>query len=291
MKKLTNNCKEILIVLLSVFVLSCKKESSPYVSSSAESNPHNYSESLSDVKTKYVKNCTLEVYTTLWCGWCPRAKTLTDQALTAYPNNVVPMEFHGGGGSGLEDDNALSFDGVRTLMSAFSVPGYPTSYLNRKLNYTGKISEIAPLITVSSTSNVSSPVGIAINSSLNGSKLSITARARFAQAMSGSKLVVYVLEDGIVTAHANYYNDGKGNPILNYVNDHVVRNSASSVLGDLIPAQTLGSEYSKTYTVSIPTSWNKQRLSIAAIVVQSNNSVLNARKAVVGQSQDFQLIQ
>jgi hypothetical protein len=74
-------------------------------------------------------------------------------------------------------------------------------------------------------------------------------------------------------------------------NDHVVRNSASSVLGDLIPAQTLGSEYSKTYTVSIPTSWNKQRLSIAAIVVQSNNSVLNARKAVVGQSQDFQLIQ
>ena len=288
-------CKGIVGVLVSILVLSCKKDNTTTTSSSSSGSADSGGSTSSTVTARYTQNATLEDYTASWCGWCPRAKTYTDAAVAQYGANVIPMEFH--------NTDALTPVGEPTLETAFSVTGYPSQYLNRNIPYNASLSQIAPLVTA--TSSVSSTVGLAINSSLNGTSLSITVKSRFAQAVSGAKLVVYVLENGIVASHANDYSGSSAysnssnplyvwymdpNPIPNYINDHVVRTSASAILGDAIPTQAGASEYDKVYTVSVPATWNSSNLSIVAMVVQANNNLLNAQQAKVGQVQNFQIL-
>lgn len=168
--------------------------------------------------------------------------------------------------------------------------------------------QMASLITTPSTPAISSTVGLAISSSLNSSKtaLSIVVKCRSAQAISGTKFVVYVLENGVISPlHINSFSGDATfgnpsgilyplftapNPILNYVNNNVVRASVTNLFGDPIPDQVAAFEYTKTYTVNLTPTWNSNNLSIVFMAVRFDNSLRNAQAAAVGQLQDFQII-
>jgi len=288
------SCKWVLMVLLSVFVLSCKKDNETSSASYGTGSVTNtnggggVTGTTSSATARYTQNCTIETLTALWCYACPAAKTNIDAAVAAYSGKgVFPMEFHPDQSFFAQDD-LLGWSGTYILSQTFPfVGGWPTIHLNRGIIYNWSSSEIAPLITTSSTSAVSSTIGLAINSNLNGDKLSVTVKSRFSNAANGYKLVVYVLESGIVATHK--MEDGSEN--ANYVNDNVVRVSAtSSVLGDAIPSQAAAAEYAKTYTVTVPATWNSSNLSVVAMVVNSANKLINAQRAKVGQAQDFQIL-
>lgn len=297
------NCKWVLMVLLSVFVLSCKKDSETPVASSSNGsdsgngNGSGNGSSKSSATARYTQNATLEDYTGLDCGYCPGAHTYLQKAETAYGAKVIPMEIHGT--SYESAGSPFIYAPADNLASTFGVTGFPAIRLNRTIsvNYgDDPTSDVKPYVTPSSISTISSTVGLGISSNLSGSVLSITVKSRFSNATSGGKLVVYVLENGVAGNQHSYFDADPKSPfyrqgsILTYKHDGVLRTSATAILGDAIPSQVAAAEYSKTYTVTVPGTWNSSNLSIAAMVVTSANKLINAQQAKVGQVQDFQIL-
>ena len=75
----------------------------------------------------------------------------------------------------------------------------------------------------------------------------------------GDKLVVYLVENGIIYGQVNYYDQdntspffGLGDPIPNFEHNEVLRESLSSVLGDAIPNTAALTEYVTSFTVNLP---------------------------------------
>ena len=103
----------------------------------------------------------------------------------------------------------------------------------------------------------------------------------FGQTMSGSKLVIFLLENGLVLNQANYYPEyyGGQNPVPNFIHNHVLRHSFTNVLGDVIPAgEAVANNTYRTkidYTVPSGDVGNPNNLEIVAMLVASDNSIIN----------------
>ena len=101
---------------------------------------------------------------------------------------------------------------------------------------------------------------------------------------NGDKLVVYLLEDGILYDQENYYNEdqtspyfGLGNPIPNFEHNHTLRLSLSAPLGDNIAAAAALEEYSVTYNTTIPADYVTENLTLIAMYVSADNLAYNAQ--------------
>ncbi len=274
--------KKVLILSLSVFAVSCSKNNDNFATNPEASVA---SANTSAIATKYVQNCTLETYTATWCGYCPRAESATDDAVNALGDRVVPIGFH--------DQDELNFPNESVLLNTFGISGLPTQLMNRRVGYNG-ISQLKKFTSTPSN------FGLAINSSFNGSTLSLGVKAHFSQATTGGRIVVYILENGIVAAQHNYYSREMGgdpsSPWYNYpatitdfVHDHVARMSVTNPLGDPIPSQGANSEYVKNWSIPIPAGHNQKDLNIVAMLVKSDNTLLNVQQAGFGQNKDFQI--
>lgn len=289
--------------------LSCQKDDSSSdtnTNGGGSGSSSGSSTSTSSSTAQYTQNSTLETYTALWCHSCPQADDNTKQLINTYGSRLIPISIHNPA-FGSSNPDVLSFPNDATLttfVNKFLTPrsgGLPTQILNRTGDMSGAISsnQVAALLTKPSS------VGLAISSKLEGQTLAITVKYRFAKAMSGAKLAVYVLEDGIVLAHTNL--DGSTNN--NYVNDNVLRAFVTDPLGNVIPANTAAAQYDTTFKVNVLSqpiphpvadtsfpsqtatpAWATKNLKIVAMVVDSKNSVLNAQQAKVGQTQDFQIV-
>lgn len=300
--------KAALLIILALFVFSCGKESDTVTSSKSSGGTSSDSDSdglgggSSTVVTsnmRFTQNATLETHTETGCPSCPGADAYAEQMVTKYGERLIPISYHYDFywvQSGIiinpvkfYPDWERNYNNGTALANAFNIRGYPTQYLNRK-QALGDDKIAAVLNTVSGAT--SSTVGLAIKANIDGSNLSITVKSRFAQAISGLKLVVFVLEDGIIGDHS-----GPNGLIKNYVNNHVMRDNASELLGDVIPSQSGPSEYSKTYKMPIMLEadnspnryWNKDKLSVVAMITKSDDTLLNVRKAKIGENQDFEI--
>ena len=94
---------------------------------------------------------------------------------------------------------------------------------------------------------------------------------------------------------ANYTSFYGGvDPIQNFVHDHVLRYSFTSVMGDAIPASqtSAGNSYRLKYDYSLPTNViaNPNQVEIVAMILDSNGDLLNVNVAVPGNHEfDFAL--
>mgnify|MGYP000128352016 CR=1 FL=1 len=292
-----------------ICAFSCRKDDTSSDTSTSEGgsgSSSGSSTSTSSSTAQYTQNSTLDTYTALWCHACPQADDNTKQLINTYGSRLIPISIHNPA-YGASNPDVLSFPNdaaLTTFVNKFLVPrsgGLPTQILNRTGDMSGAISsnQVAALLTKPSS------VGLAISSQLDGQTLAITVKYRFAKPMSGSKLAVYVLEDGIALAHANL--DGSTNS--NYVNDNVLRTFVTDPLGITIPANTAAAQYNTTFKVNVLSqpiphpiadtgfpsqtatpAWVTKNLKIVAMVVDSKNSLLNAQQAKVGQTQDFQIV-
>lgn len=83
-----------------------------------------------------------------------------------------------------------------------------------------------------------------------------------------------------------YYN--AGNPIEDFVHNETLRNSMSSVLGDAIPATAALTEYTASFTLTVPSNYVTENLSIAAMVVDSNNTAKNSQHAHINEDKPYE---
>ncbi len=235
------------------------------------------------------RKVVVEDYTGTWCGFCPAVAVAIDE-LRAVTDDVAVVAIHKSSSS---IPDPLNFDRISELQDMFDVDnGFPKAQINRTVPWPRPYD----LGQATSMAGQNTDVSIAINSRLNGDNLSVAVDVIYENGSNqGDKLVVYLLENGVVSPQANYYDqtpghpyEGKGNPIENYVHNDGLRNSLSNLFGDAIPNLPAFEVYSKTYNFTVPSHYVGENLSFVIMVVDSENNAKNAQYAKINESKNYE---
>lgn len=251
--------------------------------SSYESLVSNKIDFTATLPSSFSKKAVVEDFTGTWCGWCPRvshAASLVEEQT----DKVFVVGVHN------RDQMANSFGSA--LEGEFSIPGFPTAYVDRANTWAGNQPSNIEQVLNAAVGTVN--VGLAIDSSLTGSILDFKVYQGFLQNMTGVKLVVFVLEDGILADQINYtsYYGGAGSSgvrtIVDFEHNGVLRYAATDVMGD--PTTSTAGVHEKSYSVDL-SSYDvlvPENTGILAMLVDDSGKVLyNAQYVIAGQNQDF----
>lgn len=234
----------------------------------------------------FKKRVLVEDFTGTWCGNCTRVAYGIEQLLEQ-SDKVVAVAVHNG-------DDPFNYDGIEPLRAQiYPETGdfpLPTARLNRTIFWKFPVD-----INIQQAKNLTSNncgLGLALKSSLENGKLNVDVNIKFAQDYSNLKLVVYVMENGLIYDQVNYssyYNNQ--NPVINFVHNHVLRSTLTNILGDEITENTnAGSTLIKQFSISLPNNiTNSAKISIAAFVLDSKNTSINARDSKINDIQDFEI--
>ena len=235
------------------------------------------------ISGKFLKNVLIEDYTGTWCQYCPRVlhgiKQVQSEQLRAYPVSI-----HRSVAS-----NPDPYDFPATpLEQLIGVTGYPTAMLNRNVLWDNEISTTEVKNQIKPNANL----GIALNSTISGGTINLDVNMKFLENFSNLKLVVYVLEDGLLYNQVNATSFfGGQNPIINFEHDHVLRACLTNlVVGDAITGTNAGALVTRNFTVNVPANIsNVANMYFVAFVVDASGKAINVRGAAPNVSQTFQI--
>lgn len=235
------------------------------------------------------KRFLVEKATATWCGYCPAGDLGVDTCYAQYPDQIVAVSHHTG--------DAL--DANTDYPSFYKVSGIPTSWLDRSgpnFNSEPKIYPTSLPGAVGSRISQTSPVEIRVFNQFDPITREVTgtAIADFVDyAIGDLRIVVMVLEDGIVASQSNFFAGEAGHPFGNspqpipdYVHNHTMRLAPLGEWGNAgtIPSLVLPNEtYSENFSFTVPTGWDINNIHLVGIVMNYNNdyrkqSVLNANE-------------
>jgi thiol-disulfide isomerase/thioredoxin len=226
---------------------------------------------------KHVTNILIEDYTATWCGYCPRIHYAIKE-VTEADSRIKAMAIY--------DDSDKRYAYSSQMLSRFGIQGFPTAKVNRSndWSYPENMSGLQNYLAMSK------PLGLAIETSVVGSTISINVKVEYVKTFTTNiSLVVCLTEDKLVGAQANYYNDGRGNPIQNFEHNHVLRRASSDIFGDYINLTQAVKDAisSHSYTIT-SSSYNLQNCSIIAFVTDAAGQVINAQSVKVGENKGFE---
>jgi thiol-disulfide isomerase/thioredoxin len=234
------------------------------------------------------RKVVLEDYTGTWCGFCPSVAAAIEEA-SLESDDLAIVAIHITANS---NPDPMHFDAVDILRDVFEIDGLPQARIDRSEFWFAPyfVSDAIENAGVSTTSSVS------INSTLENDQLITQVHVISETGInSGDKLVVYLLEDGILYDQENYYNEditspyfGLGNPITNFEHNHTLRMSFSAVLGDDIAGAGALEEYSITYNNTIPANYVKENLTLIAMYVSQDNLAYNAQVGPINMEIPYQ---
>ena len=240
-------------------------------------------------QTNFRKRVLIEDYTGTWCGWCPRisqAIELVDQQT----DDAVFVAIHRAP-AGTQDP--YIYEDADELELLIETPGYPKGFINRLTQWNFPEPEnIGQVISFSQGANPR--LGLKMNSSIDNDQINLNVEALFAEDFQNLKLVVYVLENGLIYPQVNYTPHYNGeNPIENYVHDHTLRETLTNILGDEVETtQTrTGNTYFREFNFEIPQDIeNTDEIEFVAFLTDTQGNVLNVRKSVLGEEQEFEIL-
>ena len=236
------------------------------------------------------RKVVLEDFTGTWCGFCPIV-TGAIEATHVLTDDVTIVTIHK---TGSGDPDLLHFPQVDELRDALGVvPGYPKGIINRTTTW---LSPYSP-DDVISMAGTDTNLAIAINSDLSEeNELVVEVEVVYEEgSMSGDKLVVYLLESGILQDQVNYYNNDQtspyyqmGNPIPGFEQNHGLRNSLTNLTGDEISGTAALIAFTRTFSLSVPEVYDNENLSVVAMVVSSDNTARNSQFAEVNENKSYE---
>jgi thiol-disulfide isomerase/thioredoxin len=241
-------------------------------------------------EVNFVKRMLIEDYTGTWCGFCPRIAYSIEQA-KAQSDKVISVAIH----RSSDNPNSPNYDPYNydssELENLLPAVGYPKGYLNRMTEWSfPQQNNLQQVIEFTQGDNPK--LGLAINGTITGSNLSLTVDTQFAKDFSNLKLVVYVLEDGLIHEQHNYTTFYEGpNTIEDFEHDHVLRACLTPILGEAVSNSetVIGNVYTKTYNIAVPAKVsNTANVEFVAFIVDATGSVVNVRKAAIGETQTFE---
>ena len=232
----------------------------------------------SNLPASFSKKAVVEDFTGTWCGWCPRV-SYAASLVEEQTDKVFVVGVHVG------DQMANGFGGAITDM--YNIPGYPTAYIDRANTWGAP--EPNNVSQALNAAQGTVDVGLAIETSLTGSNLDITISQGFLQNMTNVKLLVFVLEDGILADQSNntsYY--GGANNIIDFEHNGVLRYVATDIMGDTTTSTIGIHEQSFSVNLSSQGVQDPTKTGVLAMLVDDSARVLyNAQYVISGQTQDF----
>ncbi|MBL7777076.1 MAG: Omp28-related outer membrane protein [Chitinophagales bacterium] len=248
----------------------------------SDANPANDSKNGSVAALSAIpqKNVLIEEFTTAPCQFCTDGAVVIEDIVSSN-SFAIPVGIHAGFGT-----DAMTTTEASALASAFA-NGAPTANIDR-VYYKGQekvgISRnIWETKTIERHTQVT-PAKLSGSSTYDAGTraLSVTVNATFFTEATGDfRINCYIVEDSVSGTgsgynQVNYYNTqsghpyyGKGNPIIGYQHRHVERTALGGTWGStgVIPATTVtGTDYTKTYTYTLPAGWNANRCHVVAFV-------------------------
>jgi hypothetical protein len=241
-------------------------------------------------ETNFVKRVLIEDYTGTWCGNCPRVNHAVELA-RAQTDKIVTVGIHRSSSNPADANyDPYNFD-TSELEAILNMSGYPKALLNRMTRWQPlEQNNITQVINLTQGENPK--LGLAMDVSIVGSTLNLETKVKFSKDFSNLRLVVYVLENGLIYDQVNYTNFYTGpGTISNFLHDHVLKACLTPLLGETIANSntTVGQTYTKSFSVPVPsTISNLNNVEFVAFIVDENNKTINVRKAGAGDNQDFE---
>jgi thiol-disulfide isomerase/thioredoxin len=250
------------------------------------------------------KRPVFEEFTGAWCGYCPDGNLKLEEAKAAIPD-LIPVSIHDWNGGTAANDRMTCAEGLERS-ATYSI-GFPSGILDA-VYYLDEADVAFDRIATAYTENVwldktslrlpmASPANVSLLNKTYDStsrQINVTVKADFLANVTGDyRLNLYVLEDSIIGSgsgwdQVNYFsNNSNGgsswagspyatldDPIVGWAHNHVLRKALGGAWGtdNLIPdSVTSGSNYSKTYSYTLPQTYKANRISLVGIVEEYND--------------------
>lgn len=242
-------------------------------------------------QVNFKKRVLIEDYTGTWCGYCTRVAYAIDQ-VKVITDDVVTVAIHRSSSVPSNSNyDPYNFDSSQLELLFTSLSGYPKALLNRMTPWTSPQDTNIDQATAL-TQGTNPKLGLSMNSTVSGNTVNLDVNVKFSKDFSNLKLVVYVLENGLVYSQKNYtpYYGGI-NPIPNYVHNHTLRSCITNLFGDAISSAETnsGNIYTRNLSFPIPSNVsNPDNIEFVAFVVDENGNAINARKVSKNESQSFE---
>jgi len=244
-------------------------------------------------ETNYLKRVLIEDYTGTWCGNCPRVSFAIEKVFEQ-TSNAVAVGIHRSSSNPADANyDPYNFDSSE-LEAILNMSGYPKALLNRMTRWL-PLEQNNVTQVINFTQGANPKLGIAMDVAIVNQNLQIDVRTQFSQNFSDLRLVVYVLENGLIYDQENYTNFfGGTNPIPNFVHDHVLKACLTPLMGETIPSNSsqVGQTFTRNFDVPLPANIsNTSKIEVVAFITNgSDHKALNVRKAVPGANQDFEVL-
>lgn len=241
-------------------------------------------------EVNFIKRVLIEDYTGTWCGFCPRVSWAIG-LVNNQTNKAVPVAIHRASSNPTSNNyDPFNFDAT-ILENLINIPGYPKATLNRITQWNfPEPNNVTQALNF--TQGANPKLGLAVNAALANNQLSVDVKVKFSNTFSDLKLVVYILENGLIYDQYNYTNYYNAvHPLVNYTHNHVLRHCMTPLLGEAIAnIETVPANvYDKNFTIAIPSNIaNSQNIEFVAFVIGADNKVINVRKAIINEQQTFE---
>ncbi|MGA2298854.1 MAG: hypothetical protein ABSG15_15010 [FCB group bacterium] len=245
-----------------------------------------------------VKRVLLEQHTGAWCGWCPDGRYIQDQILAMYPNQVIAVELHNG------DKMVIPEEG--TIAASLGLTVFPSGTVDRK-SFGGSYFQDRSVWQGDCEGQmlVSPKADVHLYYSINPqtSEFSGTITSTMLETVNDDlKFNVIVYEDSVSGTgtgwdQVNYLSGQAGyqnNPyysqpyiMTGFKHMKVARiylGGAWGTQGNFTNPALEGKTYVNTFTYTLNSAWNLNRLHFVGLVQAYTNSkeVLNCINGVVG---------
>lgn len=230
----------------------------------------------------------VEEFTGSWCGYCPEGASIVNNIANTQPNAIVVAIHSGDAMSTVQSDSLDDFFG----------PAYPQALFNRSGPPASRGSwnnAAVTLLTGASSATVSFKT---LKWNPGTRIMEATVSVAFTGYLEGDlRLGLMISEDSIVGSgtgydQVNYFNttaghefQGRGNPMVNYVHNHVFREALGSMWGNpgIIPnAVNFGSAVEHTFEKLIPLAYDIDQIHLTAFVAHiTNNGAGNTDRKII----------
>lgn len=292
----TNTLTMLLFAMLLTMV-SCSKEESqaPKVNTGNGNN-------IGSVPDVFTQKVLMELFTGAGQAQSTDGFAKLDEIMNDYSYAAIPVHIHFA--------DAMEIAQYTTLTNLYA-NGTPVSIPGGMINRSPSLGNVILNRTQWRSNfdlarNTTAPCGLSIETTVNGSDAIVTVHCGFNQNFSGDySVTTYLLEDDL-TGTGNQYDQcnsynlitghpyaGKGDPIVNFMHQSVLRKVISNPFGDPIASTALvkNGRDTKSYTFSI-SAYRSNKLRVVAFITRNgasatNYMVMNVQVVKLGQTQGW----
>lgn len=208
-------------------------------------------------KDSFLQRSLAMRFTADWCGYCPYMAKAFDEAEQSMDGRFVTVSLHGG-------QSALEFSSISSFLNRFNVAGFPTGIVDARANVpnynnTSTTASVAKAVAEETHENYPSQTGIAVNSTLDGTSLTVDLTL-YVKKADTYRVTVILLEDGII----GYQNGAVASS--RYEHNDIARQAVTSASGETVKIDADYTVWEKTFTSTISSAYNPENLRLLVYV-------------------------